>query len=96
MTMEHLRQLHDDFSDEIPGQVLHGQGRFKVRRNWWQGVIGDLDRLMSHGQIPEELKGEVDEFMTHYTSEEFHSQPLTTQEDLGRVNTLLRKILGRG
>jgi hypothetical protein len=94
MTLEHLRRLHDDFSDEIPNNVLHGRGNFKVRRNWWQGVVGDLDLLRTHGQIPPELQGEVDSFLDHYTSDEFHAQPLTTSEDLGVVNNLLSKIIG--
>lgn len=94
MALEHLRRLHTDYSDEIPDQVLHGRGNFKVRRNWWQGVVGDLDRLRSQGQIPPELHEEVDEFLDHYTSEEFHDQPLTTAEDIGCVNSLLSRIVG--
>lgn len=94
MTLEHLRRLHDDFSDEIPDKVLHGRGDFKVRRNWWQGVVGDLDLLRSHGQIPPELQVEVDGFLEHYTSDEFHDQPLTTSVDLGVVNNLLSRIIG--
>ena len=95
MTLEHLRRLHDDFSDEIPDRVLHGRGAFKVRRNWWQGVVGDLDRLRSQGQIPQELQEEVDGFLDHYTSEEFHEQPLTTPEDISRVNGLISRIIPR-
>lgn len=95
MTIEHLRRLRTEFSDEIPDKVLHGRGDFKVRRNWWQGVVGDLDLLRTRGQIPQELQGEVDGFLKHYTSEDFHSQPLTTVEDISRVNNLLDRILGR-
>ena len=95
MTLEHLKRLKEGFSDEIPGKVLHGKGDFKVRRNWWQGVVGDLDRLKSKGQIPPGLEGEVEDFLTHYTSEDFHEQPLTTGEDITRANSLIDRILGR-
>ena len=95
MTLEHLIRLSENFSDEIPGKVLHGKGDFKVRRNWWQGVVGGLDCLISQGQIPSALEGEVEDFLTHYTSEDFHRQPLTTEKDITRANNLIDKILGK-
>jgi len=56
MALEHLRKLHENYSDEIPDQELHGEGNFKVRRNWWHGVIGDLDNLRTKGMIPPDFK----------------------------------------
>lgn len=57
-------------------------------------MVGDLDLLRSRGQIPQELQAEVDGFLDHYTSEEFHDQPLTTSDDLSVVNSLLSRIIG--
>lgn len=94
--MEHLKRLRNEFSDDIPDTVLHGDGSFKVRRNWWQGVIGDLETALSKGLVPNDLKQETEGFLEHYTSDEFHAQPLTTSEDIGKVNSLLDRILGRG
>lgn len=95
MAMERFRWFRDDFSDEIPDKVLHGCGDFKVRRNWWHGLIGDLGRGLKKGHIPEELKPEVESFIRDYTSDEFHYQPLTTEADIKRANGLLDRILGR-
>ena len=95
MTLEHLKRLKEDFSDEIPGEVLHGNGESKVRRNWWHGVVGDLGYLKSKGQISSELEGEVQDFLNYYTSEDFHEQSLTTGEDITRANDLIDRILGR-
>ncbi len=91
--IERLRCLRDGYSDEIPEEILHGQGRFKVRRNWWHGLIGYLERGLEYGDIPKEFGEEIEAFVERYTSEEFHRQPLTTSDDISRANSLLDKIL---
>jgi hypothetical protein len=95
MVFERLRRLKNNYSDEIPDEVLHGEGGYKVRRNWWHGVVGYVDQLKDQGQIPKELQTEVDQFITHYTSPDFHQQDLTTEDDIKRANSLLDKLLGR-
>jgi hypothetical protein len=98
--VEHQRILRDYWSDEIPTDILHGPvnssdpKRFKVRRNWWQGVVDGLTGLQKRGLVPHGLEEEVADFMTHYTSDEFHNQQLTTAEDIQRANTLITKIVG--
>ena len=97
--IEYLRTLRDDYSNEIPEQVLHGpvtssdRKKFKVRRNWWHGVVGGLGRLQSKGLVPTGLEQEVKDFVDHYTSEEFHTQPLTTAEDIVKANEIITKIV---
>lgn len=93
MMLEILRQLHDDFSDEIPIEILEGKGDFKVRRNWWQQVVLSLQFLGSQVKMPLELWEEVDDFVGHYTSDAFKGPPLTTEEDIGKANSLLAKVL---
>lgn len=95
MSLERFQWLRDKFSDEIPDKVLHGRGDFKVRRNWWQGVVSNLERGLGNGVVPEELRPEVESFLDDYTSEEFHKQPLTTKADIERANGLLDRILGK-
>ena len=95
MAIEHLRFLRDKFVDEIPDEVLHGRGNFKVRRNWWQGIVGSLEQALNQGLIPEGQRQETEDFLAHYSSEEFHDQPLTSAEDIGKANNLLDGILGK-
>lgn len=91
--MEHLRRLHEEYSSEIPNEVLSNKGKFKVRRNWWTAVVGYFDELRYQNQIPPAFKGEVDDFIDYYTSAKFHRQPLTSLEDINRVNDLLDRFL---
>ena len=95
MAMERFKRLRDEFSDEIPDKVLSGSGDFKVRRNWWNGLVGNLDRGLKKGHIPEEHRAEAEAFIEHYGSDDFHRQPLTTEADIERANGLLDRILGR-
>jgi hypothetical protein len=92
MAMETLRHLRDDNDDDIPEQKAYGN--FKVQRKWWQKLVFGLEDAAQEGLIPDTLKAEVDGFIKHYTSEEFHKQPLTTAEDVGRANGLINKIIG--
>lgn len=64
-TKERLRRLRDNFSDEIPSEVLHGQGDFKVRRNCWHKVVGGLVTGLKNGVISSELRSQVNEFLDH-------------------------------
>jgi hypothetical protein len=95
-TVEHLRWLHEEFSDEIPKEILSGHSpnrAYKVRGNWWAGVIADLDEMRHEEQIPLELSEEIDAFIAHYTSDEFHYQPLTLKDDIDRANSLIGRLL---
>lgn len=97
--LERLRKLKDEWSDEIPKKIIHGPSsdlkKFKVRRNWWQGVVGSLAMALERGQIPNpEVQEEVKEFLEHYTSEKFHKQPLTTAEDIEKANSIINLVLG--
>jgi len=95
MVLERLRQKRDGFSNEIPSEILRGPSNFKVSRNWWQSVVTILEVLGKKDQIPQRCRREVDVFISHYTSREFHEQPRTTAQDIERVNSLLDRILGR-
>jgi len=93
MQKAELLELRDDYSDEIPDTVVHGNLTYKVQRNWWTGVVGVLANLASEGVLQGELIREVDRFIKRYSSQEFHRQPLTTQQDLNNANAMLNKVL---
>ncbi len=94
---EYLKALRDEYSDVIPDTILHGpvsdtdKKLFKVRRSWWQGIIGCLGRMQLKGLISPEMAEEVKNFITYYTSDQF---TLTTAADIQRANALITKIIG--
>lgn len=97
--IDHLRKLRNDYSDEIPtdiirGGVPHEQIKYKVRKNWWTSLVFGLERAHTKGLLPPELETEVLAFIRYYGSKKFHKQPLTTALDIAAANELLNKILG--
>lgn len=99
MTLEKLRILKDEFSDEIPNRTISSyrpDKKFKVRRNWWQAVTSVLEKGLDEDIVPEKSRPDVESFVKHYTSAEFRDQPLTTKEDIRRANELLSKVLNTG
>lgn len=93
MTLERLAWLRDEFSDEVPDEIIHGAGKFKVRRAWWQCLAGNLDNGLREGVIPEELRADTRAFLRHTTTE-FRQQTLTKPDDIQRANNLLDRIIG--
>lgn len=94
-TMEYLAWLRDSCSDEILPQVVHGKGLLKVRRNWWNGVVGGIEEAGKKGLIQPGLEAKVKNFLTYFTSGRFRHRPLTTEKDITRANDLLDRVLGR-
>ncbi len=96
--LKRLENLQDDYSDEIPERKFHGsispdERKYKVRKNWWQWLIGALQGLLSSDSISHTLDQETRNFVQHYSSEKFHNQELTTQEDINKANSLIKRIL---
>ncbi len=96
--LEHLRFLRDNFSDRIPDRVIHSNDkdkRYKVRRNWWAGLLADLSNGLDEGVFPGHLKGEVEQFMEEHYGDEFREKPLIEAADIKKANDLLDKIFGK-
>lgn len=91
-----LRSLRDDWSDEVPEEILRGgkgndSPKFKVRRNWWQGVFSCLHIASQKGILDDVLKEEIKNFMKEY-GERIRNN-LTTQEDIAAANVIITKVL---
>jgi len=93
----HLRFLNDSFSSEIPEKILHStsqDNRFKVRKNWFQGVIADFAHAIEYlnPQKDNDLKNEINNFLDQFTKREFGNR-LTTPEDIQSADDLLNKVI---
>ncbi len=93
-----LRYLRDNFSDEIPDQVIHStspNNAFKVRRNWFQGVVATLERALDEGLVSNpDMEWRVNVFIRDYTSQEFKDKPLTEASDIDEANRIINLVLG--
>ena len=96
--IERFRYFKNEWKSEIPNQILSGASpdkKYKVRKNWFQGVIGDLEwgvlPLLSkekHQVLIEDIRN----FFSRYTSAEFKSR-LTTKEDIDTADSLIDSVI---
>jgi len=98
--LEILRELRDECSDEIPDKIIRGshpdRSKFKVRKNWFHGVVGYLGMALEQGLISgSTAQTEAENFIDYYTSDEFGTR-LTTAEDIERANSIINLVLGEG
>ncbi len=89
-----LEELKNNWTDEIPSEIIHDNGNFKVRKNWWVALVGTLYYLAEDKKIPEELVKEVKKFNRKFSgiSNNFGKRP-TTAEDIAEANALIDKVL---
>ncbi|MCX6723431.1 MAG: hypothetical protein NT094_05240 [Candidatus Staskawiczbacteria bacterium] len=94
-----LKKLRNDWSDEVPEEILtggHGKEapQFKVRKNWWFGVTGNMRLLIEDKILSEGLEEEINIFIKKFAgrTSDFHERR-TTAEDIAEANALIDKVL---
>lgn len=96
--LEHLKRLRTDWSDQIPKEIVHSDApdnQYKVRRNWFTGVVADVANLLDEGEITDLARQTAaKQLIASFTSEEFINRDLTTIEDIQTANSLIDIILG--
>ena len=94
--LSRLKELRDNWSNEIPKEVIHGRQEnidFKVRKNWWQGLFSNLDILVEDGMVPEQLIDEIKRFMEKFAGKTSgFSKRLTSAEDIAEADALITKF----
>lgn len=99
-TLEKVRHLLEDFSEETPKQLIYGQPEghlIKCQRTWFQLVVNTLYVVEQHQKYRgETVHPDITNFRKFYESEEFHNQERTTKKDIDQANAVLelsKKIL---
>lgn len=69
--IQHLQTLRDDWKDEIPNQVIHSDNidkQYKVRGNWFQGIIADIDEVLctSKIKVDKDTLKQIDEIIDYF------------------------------
>jgi len=106
-TISTFSHLLNDFSDDIPNEIVAGTGNYKVRRGEWLGpVVFDLDWAIRIGLITDEqLIEDINHFtegiqrrneerrkaLNEGTAEGDHI--MTTREEINTANSLLKRTI---
>lgn len=102
-TLTKLTHLRDDFSDEIPKELITSatsNNKYKVRVAWWTGLLAGLENAVSEGLVETDKK----ELVEHFVEKEYErlqknaktdSRTRTTVDDLKRANKILDIVLSR-
>ena len=95
--LKKFKSYHDDYSDEIPKQMLHGDNsanyKYKVRGNWFFAVRSSLQNCEILKMFPEEFNQEWKDFFSNYSKRmiEAKGEGRTTGQDLETANRILLK-----
>ncbi|MDP2642328.1 MAG: hypothetical protein Q8P62_00610 [Candidatus Peregrinibacteria bacterium] len=89
-----LTSYLNDHSDEIPEQILHGGGLFKVRISWWTGIIGRLWLALDFIRDPL-VKAECEKFLNKYAGTDYWNDCTnrTTREDIEYANRVVTDVI---
>ncbi len=104
--IRHLTALLEDYSDEIPEQMISGSGNYKVRGNWWQGFFDSMDYAIQEcGATDTSIKTETDAFYEKFRQRRQEWRDAisagtaqgdflrTTKEEIDTANQLLKRLI---
>ena len=78
-----LNSFLNDWSNEIPQEILHSKGQFKVRINWWTMVCGNLYIALDFIMDPQ-VKIDCINFLNKYAGTDYWNNCTnrTSKEDI--------------
>jgi hypothetical protein len=94
--LREINNLLDNFSEEIPVEMIDGsqeQRNYKVRTNWFTGIIHILEYAITRGILGTEFLPEIEQFIKNFKSRRIEpSEIKTTSEEIDTGNNLLKKV----
>ena len=90
------RKLRDDYSDEIPGEVLDSvtdNRGYKCRNAWFTSVCNMTDNAVAAGVVGGDISSGYRNFQAHLKETGFHDR-LTDEDDIAKGNDLLDLVIG--
>lgn len=88
---DRLKQLRNDYIDEISTEILSGTGiTHKCQKNWFHGVVGLLEMVQNIMKLNQQMPpDDFKDFIKKYTNIDFQKQTLVTPEDIAAGNRVL-------
>ena len=93
-----LKWFRNDFIDDLPeDKVIPHEtpnwDKYKCRGNFFQGVVGDLDNILTEGIIKDEkIISDIEAFLK-YATEEIDFSKFTTKENIQRADEILDEVI---
>lgn len=81
-------------SEEIPERMIDGSQidkDYKVRTNWFAGVVHLLEYAINKNMLEQEFRVEIKKFIKIFKSRHINDKIRTTYEEIEMGNQLLRK-----
>ena len=89
--LQRFKDLHDNFSDEIPNEIVHGNNsenyKYKIRGNWFVTVRTCLQNAKLLNFFPKEFNDEWEDFFLTWSQK----KPERKNDELGTVDTINTK-----
>lgn len=82
-----LIEGRDDWDSNIPVEIVH-DGQYKVRKNWFQGIITSLYLLQEYGFIGPSIYKRAAQLITEVAASKF-----TTAEHVKRGDDLINEAV---
>lgn len=98
--IDRLRSCLDDWSDEIPVEIVHNEGKAKVRSAWFTLVDGWVElalEFLNDALFSEEIHRELDPVIAEAKAhtEAIEGENRNTKEQVDACNLLLKKVIER-
>ena len=95
MFISHIKSLLNDYSNEMPEEMLNGakieNHTYKVRTNWFQGVVGCIGEAARKKYLPVTFGEELNTFLEAFKARRIKNTNLirTTKEEIDTADNLL-------
>lgn len=93
-----IDSLLRDNSNEIPEKMINGSKvenhSYKVRTNWFQGVVGCIEKALKEQYIPTTFGTELNDLLVGFKARRSEGANLvrTTKEEIDTADNLLARV----
>lgn len=89
-----MKELLYNWGDEIPKQIIHNEGNFKVRNNWFQIAYGWLSIAEKADLLKENVIKDYHDFERYMElQKDLRRKNGNSKEDIQRGNKLLEDAI---
>ncbi|MFH0868262.1 MAG: hypothetical protein V1831_03030 [Candidatus Woesearchaeota archaeon] len=88
------KSLRDDYSEEIPNEIVHGKLKFKVQKNWLNRITIGMISAQTFGIIEDQAVVDTYNKFERYLTETNIWGRNSTATDIQKGNEFLNYLIG--